>query len=111
MLGNVMRLNFFTSSVALHLGLICSLGAVACSESDEPSATPRVDAGRNDGAAGTEAGTPPSAVVNEQKTHASSYDDPPFQAETVTLYRTTQTLPDLDVRALLVAANTVWWSC
>jgi hypothetical protein len=105
---------------AVGFGLGCMLFAASilgCSDDEPGRATPKVDAGTgggsgsggSSGAAG-DAGdaAPPTPVVNEQTTHTDTYDDPPFQAETVTLFRTTAVLPDLDARSLLLAGGAVW---
>jgi hypothetical protein len=72
---------------------VCSLLplALACSKSG-----PKPPAG------------PPAPVVNEQKTHDSTLPEQVWAAVTPTQYRTTDTLMDLDVRSIAVAASGVY---
>lgn len=45
---------------------------------------------------------------NEQRSHAVNYSDETYRAKTVKLFRTTELLPDLDVRALATANEALY---
>jgi hypothetical protein len=72
--------------------------------------------GGDDGAEGGETGGAggagplviPEHVANEQKSHTTAVEDGPHDAEVVTHFRTTDVLPDLDVRALAVVGGRVY---
>lgn len=57
--------------------------------------------------AGGASGAPP-AVVNEQKVHSAPAKDSSFTSFEVTQFRTTDALPDLDVRALRFVGSDLW---
>jgi hypothetical protein len=70
-----------------------ALGVVVGCGDDAETTGPAPPAGR------------PAHVVNEQKTHEKPYVDAPFQAETVTHFRTTDVLPDVDARRLAIVGG------
>lgn len=72
-------------SLTLSFSLL-SLVTTACSSSDPPDAPPAI--------------VRPAPVVNEQKDHDVVYKDPGYAAEVVSQFRTTDVLPDLDVKSL-----------
>lgn len=50
----------------------------------------------------------PEGVVNEQRSHEQAQTDAEVVTDRPTLFRTTDVLPDLDVRSLAIAAGRVW---
>jgi hypothetical protein len=86
----------------LAFGLV-ALGLVACGGGDDAGAQGTGGTGGSAGAGGV-----PASVVNEQKTHATPATDVPYTGYDVTLYRTSDVLADLDVRALALAGSDLY---
>jgi hypothetical protein len=83
-------------SLSVTAALLASL--TACSSTDTgPSPT-----------GGSSPPPPPAHVINEQKTHTSVHADQPFTFEVVLQLRTTDALPDLDVRSLALLGGDVF---
>lgn len=86
------------SATLVHVFISALLAMLpACSPDDTTSTT-----------GGNPAPVRPDPIVNEQMTHAETFADMPMPQEKSTLFRTTDTLADLDVRALERVGTTIY---
>src|SRR5689334_10484242 len=90
---------------ALGIGsLLLALASSACF-SNEPDSYPSPDTTTSTTSSD---GGVPKPVINEQKTHATTYTDAPQQVEVVKEFRTIAELPDLDVRSLALLGTDLY---
>ncbi len=81
-----------------------ALAVVGCSSNQS---APGADGGAGAAGAAGAAGVP-TTVVNEQTSHDNPIDDALYDRQSATQYRTTDVLPDLDVRALCFVGQTLY---